>query len=122
MLENRKCYQSSHSSTLPFQSFSSKLFKFQLPFPGPSPTVMILHNTIIILVTIMGNLLLIGAVFRSNRIKRRKRVTPVQVHQIPSFTKTSYLFVIRNDSVIKYENVNWKRRDVMRWLRFLCFI
>lgn len=93
MIENRKSYQSSHSFSLPFSSLSStyEVFKFQLPFPGPSPTVMILHNTIIILVTIMGNLLLIGAVFRSNRVKRRKRVTPVQVQHISAFTETSYL-------------------------------
>ncbi|KAF8367848.1 ntr-1 [Pristionchus pacificus] len=65
----------------------------ELPFPGPSPTVMILHNTIIILVTIMGNLLLIGAVFRSNRVKRRKRVTPVQVLML-HLTTADILFAL----------------------------
>ncbi|GMR53512.1 hypothetical protein PMAYCL1PPCAC_23707 [Pristionchus mayeri] len=46
---------------------------------GPSPSLMILHNIVLIILTVVGNLLLLVAVSRTNRVKRRKRVTPVQV-------------------------------------------
>ncbi|GMT28380.1 hypothetical protein PFISCL1PPCAC_19677, partial [Pristionchus fissidentatus] len=72
---------------------SSSLNSSQESFVGPSTSLMILHNSSVILLTILSNLLLISAVFRSNRIKRRRRVTPVQVLML-HMTLSDILFAI----------------------------
>ena len=50
-------------------------------FEGDQPELraMILHQASTICFTLFGNLLMIFVIFRHNDVKKRKRVTPVQV-------------------------------------------
>ncbi|CAJ0569910.1 unnamed protein product, partial [Mesorhabditis spiculigera] len=40
---------------------------------------MLAHHLMIIILTLVGNLLLVYVILRNNRVLRRKRVTPVQM-------------------------------------------
>ncbi|CAI5438029.1 unnamed protein product [Caenorhabditis angaria] len=51
----------------------------QLQMDQPSLRTMVLHNLMIIFLTLFGNILLIYVILRNNKVLRRKRVTPVQM-------------------------------------------